>query len=106
MVIVRQKESNLLKNNVVGDCLAIKLEGDLKSWTKYFERIRFWSEIEFLPPSLPFPLYNVKEKSLASKQHCAMQEGAGRYVFIVKKPRKVPFWGLFKYFLSRLDKIF
>ena len=28
MVIARQKESNLLKYNVAGDCLAIKLEGD------------------------------------------------------------------------------
>ena len=35
MVIVRQKENNLLKYNVAGDCLAIKPEGDLKSWTKY-----------------------------------------------------------------------
>ena len=41
MVIARQKESNLLKYNVAGDCLAIKLEGDLKSWTKYFEQIHF-----------------------------------------------------------------
>ena len=41
MVIVRQKESNLLKYNVVGDCLAMKLEGDLQSWTKYFEQIQF-----------------------------------------------------------------
>ena len=52
MVIVREKETNLLKYNVSGDCLAIKLEGDLKSWTKYFEQIQFWSEIEFLPHSL------------------------------------------------------
>ena len=105
LVIVRQKESNLLKYNAAGDCLAIKLEGDLKSWTKYFEQIQFWSEIEFPTPSFPFPLYNVEEKSLASKQHCTMQEGAGRYVFMVKD-RKVPFWGLFKYILSKLDKIF
>ena len=49
MAIVRQKESNLLKYNVSGDCLAIKLEGDLKFWTTYFEQIKFWSEIEFLP---------------------------------------------------------
>ena len=27
MVIARQKESNLLKYNVAGDCLAIELEG-------------------------------------------------------------------------------
>ena len=27
-----------------GDCLAIKLEGDLKSWTKYFGQIQFWGE--------------------------------------------------------------
>ena len=45
MVIARQKESNLLKYNVAGHCLAIKLEGDLKSWTKYFEQIQFWGEI-------------------------------------------------------------
>ena len=45
MVIARRKESNLLKYNVAGDCLAIKLEGDLKSWTKYFEQIQFWGEI-------------------------------------------------------------
>ena len=45
MVIARQKESNLLKYNADGDCLAIKLEGDLKSWTKYFEQIQFWVEI-------------------------------------------------------------
>ena len=45
MVIARQKESNLLKYNVAGDCLAIKLEIDLKSWTKYFEQIQFWGEI-------------------------------------------------------------
>ena len=45
MVIARQKESNLLKYNVAGDCLAIKLEGDLKSWTNYFEQIQFWGEI-------------------------------------------------------------
>ena len=45
MVIARQNESNLLKYNVAGDCLAIKLEGDLKSWTKYFEQIQFWGEI-------------------------------------------------------------
>ena len=106
MVIVMQKESNLLKYNVAGDCLAIKLEGDLKSWTKYFEQIQFWSETEFLPPSFPLPLYNAEEKSLASKQHCAIQEGAGRYVFMVKD-RKSTFWGLFKYkyILSMLDKI-
>ena len=36
MVIARQKESNLLKYNVAGDCLAIKLEG---------EQIQFWGEI-------------------------------------------------------------
>ena len=42
MAIARQKESNLLKYNVAGNCLAIKLEGDLKSLTKYFEQIRFW----------------------------------------------------------------
>ena len=41
MVIAGQKESNLLKYNVAGDCLTIKLEGDLKSWTKYFEQIQF-----------------------------------------------------------------
>ena len=48
MVIARQKESNLLKHNVAGDCLAKKLEGDLKSWTKYFEQIQFW--VKFLGP--------------------------------------------------------
>ena len=45
MIIARQRESNLLKYNVASDCLAIKLEGDLKSWTKYFEQIQFWGEI-------------------------------------------------------------
>ena len=45
MPIARQKESNLLKYNVAGDCLAIKLEGVLKSWTKYFEQIQFGGEI-------------------------------------------------------------
>ena len=45
MVIVRQKESNLLEYNVAGDCLATKLESDLKSWTKYLEQIQLWSEI-------------------------------------------------------------
>ena len=45
MVIARQKESSLLKYNVAGDSLAIKLEDDLKSWTKYFEQIQFWGEI-------------------------------------------------------------
>ena len=45
MVIAGQKESNLLKYNVAGDCLAIKLEGDLKCWTKYFEQIQFWGEM-------------------------------------------------------------
>ena len=45
MVIARQEESSLLKYNVAGDCLAIKLEGDLKSWTKYFEQIQFWGEL-------------------------------------------------------------
>ena len=45
MVIARQKESNLLKYNAAGDCLAIKLKGDLKSSTKYFEQIQFWVEI-------------------------------------------------------------
>ena len=49
MVIARQKESNLLKYNVAGDCLAIKLEGDLKSWTKYF-RNKFNSGVKFLGP--------------------------------------------------------
>ena len=44
MVIARQNESNLLKYNVAGDCLAIKLEGDRKSWTKYFEQNQFWGE--------------------------------------------------------------
>ena len=44
MVIARQKESSLLKYNVAGGCLAIKLEGDLKSWTKYFEQIQFGGE--------------------------------------------------------------
>ena len=53
MVIDRQKESNLLKCNVADDSLAIKMEGDLRSWTKYFEQIQFWSEVEFLPPSFP-----------------------------------------------------
>ena len=48
MVIARQKESNLLKYNVADDCLAIKLEGDLKSWTKYFEQIQFG--VKFLGP--------------------------------------------------------
>ena len=44
MVIAKQKESNLLKYNVAGDGLAIKLEGDLKSCrTKYFEQVQFWS---------------------------------------------------------------
>ena len=105
MVIVGQKESNLLKYNVAGDCLAIKLEGDLKSWTKYFEQIQFWIEIEFLPPSFPLPLYNAEEKLLASKQHCTVQEGAEKYVFMVND-RKLPFWGLFKYTFSSLDKIF
>ena len=45
MVIARQKESNLLKYHVAGDCLAINLEGDLRSWTKYFEQIQFWGGI-------------------------------------------------------------
>ena len=63
MVFVRQKESNVLKYNVDGDCLAINLEGDLKSWTKYFEQIQFWSEIEFLPLLFPLSLYNVEENS-------------------------------------------
>ena len=47
MVIARQKESNLLKYNVAGDCLAIKLEGDLQIYiyTKYFEQLQFWGEI-------------------------------------------------------------
>ena len=49
MVIARQKESSLLKYNVAGDCLAIKLEGDLKSWTKYFEQ--FNSGVKFLGPT-------------------------------------------------------
>ena len=74
MVINRQKESNLLKYNVTGDCLAIKLEDDLQSWTKYFEQIQFWSGIEFLAPSFHLPLYNVEEASVVSKQHCTMQE--------------------------------
>ena len=43
MAIVRQKESNLLKYNVAGDYLAIKHDGDLKSWTKYFEQVQFWN---------------------------------------------------------------
>ena len=68
MVIAGQKESNLFKYNVAGDCLAIKLEGNLKSWTKYFEQVQFWSEIEFLSHSLscftmlrknPFPVNNI-----------------------------------------------
>ena len=83
-VIDRQKESNLLKYNVTCDCLAIKLESDLQSWRKYFEQIQFWSEVEFLPPSFPLSLCSVEEKFLVSKQHCTMQEGAGRYVFMVK----------------------
>ena len=107
MVIVRQRESNLLKYNVVGDCLAIKLEGDLKSWTKYFEQIQFWSEIEFLPPSFPLPLYNVEEKSLASKQHCTMhctmQERAGRYIFMVKK-QKSAFLGLVQIYFVQVGQ--
>ena len=45
MVIDRKEESNLLKFNFTGDCLAIKVEGDLQSWTKYFEQIQFWGEI-------------------------------------------------------------
>ena len=106
MVIVRQKESNLLKYNVAADCLAIKLEGDLKSWTTYFEQIQFWSEIEieFLPLSFPLP-YNIEEKSLASTQHCTMQEGAGRYVFMVKD-RKVPFWACSNIFCPSWTKYF
>ena len=56
MVIARQKESNLSKYKVAGDCLAIKLEGDLKSWTKYFEQIQFWGEIfRILFQSFPRP---------------------------------------------------
>ena len=31
-------------------------------WTKYFEQIKFWGEIEFLPPSFPPPMYNVEEE--------------------------------------------
>ena len=99
----RRKVINMLKNNVAGDCLAINLEGDPKSWTKYFEQVQSWSEIEFL--SHYYPVLHVEEKSLASKQHCTMQEGTGRYVFIVKDG-KLLFWGLFKYILSKLDKIF
>ena len=49
---------------LVIDCLAIKLEGDLKSWTKYFEKIHFCGEIEFLPPSVPLSLYKVEENPL------------------------------------------
>ena len=45
MVTARQKESNLLKYNVAGKFLVIKLEGYLKYWTKYFEQIQFWGEI-------------------------------------------------------------
>ena len=41
-LLLGRKESNLLKYNDAGDCLAIKLEGDLKSLTKYVEQIRFW----------------------------------------------------------------
>ena len=68
MVIVRQKESNLLKYNVAGDCLAIKLQDDLKSWTKHFEQIQFWNESEFPPYALsqctmlrknPLPVNNI-----------------------------------------------
>ena len=70
MVIDRNKESSLLTFNVTGDCLAIKLEGDLQSWTKYFEQIQLWSETEFLHSSFPLPLYNVEEQSVVSKQHC------------------------------------
>ena len=64
----RKKVINMLKYNVAGDCLAIKLEGDLKSWTKYFEQVQIWSEIEFLPHFLfrftmlrknPLPVNNI-----------------------------------------------
>ena len=44
-LLLDRKKLSLLKYNVAGDCLAIKLEGDLKSWTKYFEQIQFWGEI-------------------------------------------------------------
>ena len=103
--MVDRKKGNLLKYNVTGDCLAIKLEGDLLSWRKYFEQIQFWSEIEFPPPSFPLPLYNAKQESLVSKQYRTMDEGAERYIFMVKD-RKLPFGGLFKYILSKFDKTF
>ena len=34
-----------MKQDITGDCLVIKLEGDLQSWIKYVEKIRFWNEI-------------------------------------------------------------
>ena len=60
----RKKVINILKYNAAADCLAIKLEGDLKSWTKYFEQVQFWSEIEFLPHFTmlrknPLPVNNI-----------------------------------------------
>ena len=41
MVIARQKESNLLKYNVAGDCLAIKLEGDLNLEQNILNKFNF-----------------------------------------------------------------
>ena len=61
MVIDRNEESNLLKFSVTGECLAIKLEGDLHSWTKYFEQIQFWSELNF---SIPHPGTEVQSPGL------------------------------------------
>ena len=67
-MVIDMYESNLLKYNVTGDCLTIKLEGNLQSWTKYFEHIQFWSENEFLSPSVL--LYNIEEEFVINKQHC------------------------------------
>ena len=58
-----------------------------------------------LCPYRNFSLAIMLRKTLASKQHCTMQEGTGRYVFIVKDGKLI-FGGLFKYILSKLDKIF
>ena len=66
MVIAGQKGSNLLKYNVAGDCLAIKLEGDLKSWTKYFEQIQFWGKI-FRTHFQSFSLGRISENFLSTQ---------------------------------------
>ena len=70
----RKKVINMLKYDVAGDCLAIKLEGDLKFGQNISEQIQFWNEIEFLPHSLSrFTMLRKNPLPVNNRAQCRME---------------------------------